>query len=86
MLHEEEPFACIECGALFGSKSTIERIMEKLAGKHSMFTTSDAARTIQMCEDCRINAQFKSTDNPFAAADKPRVRTTEDYLSGRKDH
>ena len=86
VLHEEEPFACIDCGALFGSKSTIERITEKLAGKHSMFTTSDAARTIQMCEDCRINAQFKSTDNPFAAADKPRVRTTEDYLSGRKDH
>lgn len=86
VLHEEEPFACIECGALFGSKSTIQKITEKLAGKHSMFTTSQAARTIQMCEDCRINAQFQSTDNPFAAGDKPRVRTTEDYLSGRKDH
>jgi ferredoxin len=86
VLHEEEPFACIECGTLFGSKSTIERITEKLAGKHSMFATSDAARTIQMCEGCRINAQFQSTDNPFAAGDKPRVRTTEDYLNGRKDH
>ncbi|MGI3212674.1 4Fe-4S binding protein [Roseovarius tibetensis] len=86
VLHEEEPCACIECGALFGSKSTIDRILEKLAGKHSMFATSEAARTIQMCEDCRINAQFKSSDNPFAAGDRPRVRTSEDYLSGRKDH
>ncbi|MEI4231338.1 4Fe-4S binding protein [Roseovarius sp. D22-M7] len=86
VLHEEEPFACIECGTLFGSKSTIQRITEKLAGKHSMFTTSEAARTIQMCEDCRINAQFNSADNPFAAGDRPRVRTTEDYLNGRKDH
>jgi ferredoxin len=86
VLHEEEPFACIDCGALFGSKSTIERITEKLAGKHSMFATSDAARTIQMCEDCRINAQFRSSDNPFAAGERPRVRTTEDYFRNGKDH
>ena len=86
VLNEEEPFACIECGVLFGSKSTIERITEKLAGKHSMFATSDAARMIQMCEGCRINAQFHSDDNPFAAGPRPRVRTTEDYLSKRKDH
>ena len=41
VLHEEEPFACIECGKLFGVKSTIERISEKLQGKHWMFTNSD---------------------------------------------
>ncbi len=86
VLNEEEPFACIDCGALFGVKSTIERISEKLAGKHSMFGTNDAARLIQMCDNCRVKAQFKSTDNPFAAADRPRVRTTDDYLSKRKDH
>jgi len=51
-----------------------------------MFTTSDAARTIQMCEDCRINAQFRSSDNPFAAGERPRVRTTEDYFRNGKDH
>ena len=93
VLNEEEPFACIECGALFGSKSTIQKITEKLAGKHSMFGTPDAVRTIQMCEDCRINAQFQSGDNPFAAAARPRTRTTEDDLANRtvqppdrKDH
>ncbi|MET4101158.1 ferredoxin [Roseovarius sp. MBR-78] len=86
VLNEEEPFACVECGVLFGSKSTVERITEKLAGKHAMFGTSDAARMIQMCENCRINAQFNAADNPFAASPRPRVRTTEDYLSKRKDH
>ncbi len=86
ILHEEEPFACIECGALFGAKSTIEKITEKLAGKHAMFASSDAARLIQMCDTCRINAQYHSEDNPFQGAERPRVRTTDDYLSKRKDH
>jgi ferredoxin len=84
VLNEEEPFACIECGALFGSKSTIEKITEKLAGKHSMFGTPDAARTIQMCENCRINAQFGAADSPFSSGERRRPRTTEDYLSNRK--
>jgi len=86
VLNEEEPFACIECGSLFGVKSTVERISEKLAGSHSMFATSDAARMIQMCENCRIQAQFHSEDNPFQGGERPAVRTSEDYFSKRKDH
>ncbi|SMX44338.1 4Fe-4S binding protein [Actibacterium lipolyticum] len=86
VLHEEEPFACIECGKLFGVKSTIERITEKLAGKHSMFETTAAGRLIQMCDDCRVTAQYHSSNNPFAGAERPRVRTTDDYLSKRRDH
>ncbi|WP_436399062.1 4Fe-4S binding protein [Roseobacter sp. S98] len=86
VLHEEEPFACVECGTLFGTKSTVERIMEKLAGNHHMFATSDAARMIQMCDNCRIQAQYHSENNPFSGGEKPRVRTTEDYLSKRRDH
>lgn len=86
VLNEEEPFACVECGNLFGVKSTIEKITEKLAGKHSMFGNPDAARMIQMCDNCRIQAQYHSENNPFAGAERPRVRTTDDYLSKRKDH
>ncbi|WP_424830823.1 4Fe-4S binding protein [Ruegeria sp.] len=86
VLNEEEPFACVECGALFGVKSTVERIMEKLSGTHPMFATSEQARMIQMCDDCRVNAQFHSQDNPFASAPRPKVVTTEDYFSKRKDH
>jgi len=86
VLNEEEPFACVECGKLFGVKSTIEKITEKLAGKHSMFLEGGAGRLIQMCDDCRIQAQYHSTNNPFTGAERPRVRTTDDYLSKRRDH
>ncbi len=86
VLHEEEPFACIECGSLFGSKSTIAKITEKLVGNHAMFANQNAANLIQMCENCRIQAQFHATDNPFQGGERPRTRTSDDYFSDRKDH
>ncbi|WP_282060139.1 4Fe-4S binding protein [Roseobacter litoralis] len=86
VVHEEEPFACVDCGSLFGVKSTVERITEKLAGNHAMFSSPETIRMIQMCDNCRIQAQFHATDNPFAGKERPRVRTSEDYLSKRKDH
>ena len=86
VLHEEEPFACIECGVLFGVKSTVEGITEKLANNHAMFSRPETIRMIQMCDNCRIQAQFHSENNPFAGNERPKVRTTDDYLSKRKDH
>ncbi len=86
ILNEEDPFACIECGALFGVKSTVERILEKLSGKHAMFASEKAAKMIQMCDKCRVGAQFHIENNPFAGDSRPKVRRTEDYLSKRKDH
>ena len=90
VLNEEEPFACIECGSLFGVKSTIERITEKLAGSNAMFKNPDALKMIQMCDDCRVQAQFHSNDNPFQMGEPRRPRTTDDYLnngpSKRRDH
>ena len=86
VLNEEEPFACVECGALFGVKSTVERIMEKLSGTHPRFATSEQARMIQMCDDCRVQAQLHSQDNPFTSNPKPKVVTTDDYFSKRRDH
>ncbi|WP_172294733.1 4Fe-4S binding protein [Pseudoruegeria sp. HB172150] len=86
VLHEEEPFCCIECGKPFGVTSTVERILEKLAGKHGMFRNEQAARMIQMCDDCRVNAQYHMENSPFRMGDRPRVRTTDDYLSKRRDH
>ncbi|WP_319823981.1 4Fe-4S binding protein [Thalassovita sp.] len=85
VLNEEEPFACIECGSLFGVKSTIERITEKLKS-HAMFADQDKLRLIQMCDDCRVNAQFHSDNNPLTGDDRPLPRTTADYLSKRRDH
>ena len=84
VLHEEEPFECIECGKPFGVKSTIEKIVEKLQGKHWMYTGSDNTRLIQMCDDCRVNAQYHQENSPFFAGNRPAVRTTDDYLKDRK--
>ena len=83
VLNEEEPFACISCDALFGVKSSVERIMDKLAGKHPMFADSEQAKLIQMCDKCRIEAQYHSDSSPFQAAPRPKTRTTDDYLKRR---
>ena len=85
VLNEEEPFPCVECGELFGVKSTIERITEKLS-THSMFSDPNKLRMIQMCDTCRINVQYHAEGNPFQGADRPRVRTSDDYFSKRRDH
>lgn len=86
VLHEEEPYCCVECSKPFGVKSTIEKIVTKLEGKHAMFANSAAARLIRMCDDCRVNAQYHMENNPMTGAERPRVRTSEDYLSKRRDH
>lgn len=85
VLKQEEPAACISCGALFGVQSTIDRIMAKLDGVHPMFRNSDNAKLIQMCDDCRVKAQYHAEGSPFALGNVPRPRTTDDYLSGDED-
>ncbi|HSM18739.1 MAG TPA: 4Fe-4S dicluster domain-containing protein, partial [Hyphomicrobiales bacterium] len=83
VLHEEEPFECIRCGKPFGTKSTVERVTALLAGKHAMFREPEQQKLMQMCDDCRIITQAESPTNPFASGERPRVRTTEDYLAAR---
>ncbi|HYG89950.1 MAG TPA: 4Fe-4S dicluster domain-containing protein [Azospirillum sp.] len=89
-IKEEEPFCCVRCGKPFASKSSIEKIVAALAGKHWMFATPEAANRIRMCEDCRVIDQAERGNDPFAMG-SPRVpRTTEDDLRDRaaaaKDH
>ena len=76
---EEEPFACVRCGTPFGVRSSIERMVESLAG-HAMFAAEGALDRVKMCPDCRVIDQATATDNPFAARPRPVPRTTEDYL------
>ncbi len=85
-LYEEEPFCCVVCDTPFATKSTIERISTQLAGKHSMFSSDDRSRLIQMCENCRVEAQANSSEDPFAAGNRPRVRTTEDYIEAERSN
>lgn len=86
VLKEEEPYHCIECGKPFGVKSTVERIVAKLEGQHSMFANSDNAKLIRMCDDCRVRAQYHDDSAPFRMGERPRVRTTDDYLDDKKKH
>src|SRR5207249_10005239 len=86
VLNEQEPFLCIRCGKPFGVKSTIERVVAKLAGKHWMFQNSAARlEVIRMCEDCRVTAITEQEFDPYAAPARPKARTTDDYLREREE-
>ena len=86
-LKEEEPFCCITCSKPFGTKSSIDRVLAKLEGKHWMFAGGNANRLnlIRMCEDCRIAASMNETIDPYGAPMRPKLRTTEDYLREREE-
>lgn len=79
-LHGEDPFECISCGKPFGVASTINRIVEKLEGNHWMYTNTDNLQLVKMCDDCRVKAQYHGESSPMAMGERPRVRTTDDYL------
>jgi ferredoxin len=82
ILKEEEPFCCIRCGKPFGVKSTIDRVVAKLAGKHWMYTGSRRIDVIKMCDDCRVAAATEENLDPYGAP-KKALRTTDDYLRER---
>ncbi|MGI9520718.1 MAG: (4Fe-4S)-binding protein, partial [Hyphomicrobiaceae bacterium] len=82
LVKEEEPFECISCGKPFGTKSTIERIISRLEGRHSMFQNTDQTNIIKMCDDCRVIAVAEAGGDPMTLGKRPRVRTTDDYLIG----
>jgi ferredoxin len=85
VLKEEEPFHCINCGKVFGTKSTIERITAQLAGKHWMFVNApERIDMLKMCDNCRVIAVTKATFDPYGAPERPKPRTTEDYLRERE--
>lgn len=82
VVKEEEPFECISCGKPFASKSTIDKMIESLGDKHWMFQGKGADR-LKMCEDCRVAAVFN--DEPqMASGQRPKPRTTDDYLAERE--
>ena len=85
VIKQEEPFACIACGKPFGVKSTVERVVAKLEGKHWMFKDSQARLdVIKMCADCRVGVMAEQKFDPFAGPKRPALRTTDDYLRERE--
>jgi ferredoxin len=85
VIKEEEPFECIRCGKPFGTRSSIEKIVEKLSAQHRMYKDSSAVDRLRMCDDCRVIVQFEAPDNPVAGAPRPKTRTTDDYLRERAE-
>jgi len=84
VLKHEEPFLCIRCGAPFGVKSSVERVVASLEGKHWMYKDSkQRLDVIKMCADCRVAAMAEENFDPFGAPQRPRLRTTDDYLRER---
>jgi ferredoxin len=86
IVKEEEPFQCISCGKPFGVKSTIDRVTAKLEGKHWMFKgQAKRLEVLKMCEDCRVIAMTEDSFDPYGAPERPKPRTTEDYLREREE-
>lgn len=53
VVKEDEAFRCLRCGTPFAARSSIDRIVAALAGRHPMFATPEAAERLRMCDDCR---------------------------------
>jgi ferredoxin len=85
-IKQEEPAECIRCGKPFGVKSSVERVVAKLEGKHWMYKDSKKRLdVIRMCEDCRVAVMAEEQFDPFGAPARPRLRTTDDYLREREE-
>ena len=80
ILHAEEPARCVSCDKAFGTKSTIDKVLAKLKGRHAMYQNDAQLRLIQMCDTCRIVHVSEAGNDPMRVGERPRVRTTADYL------
>ncbi len=80
LIVKDTPFECTACGKPFGSSKSIERVISKVAN-HSMFQQSARTNMLKMCEDCRVEAMFDQNDKTMDIGDRPKPRTTDDYLN-----
>ena len=83
ILKEEEPFCCIRCSKPFGVKSTIERVVAKLEGKHWMYNgSSRRLDIIKMCDDCRVAVVAEEDFDPYGTRSRRPERPTIICVSG----
>lgn len=79
VLKEEPPAICVRCAKPFGVKSSIDKVVAQLEGRHWMFTDPAITDRIRMCGDCRVVAQTRHSLDPYAGPARPATRTTDDY-------
>lgn len=80
LIKEEEPANCLRCGKPFGTKATVERIVDKLRASHWMYADDPAKLDIvRMCADCRVIVQSEAKFDPYAGPPRPKPKTNEDY-------
>jgi ferredoxin len=85
-LKEEQPFHCTVCEKPFGTRSSIERVQERLAG-HWMFSGAEGEQrrtVLTMCEDCRVEAVMNAGFDPHEDLPARRVRTAADYSAAER--
>ena len=80
MVVEDTPFNCTSCGKAFGSTKSIERVISQLSS-HSMFQSGSRTDMLKMCEDCRVEVMFNQDDKMLDIGDRPKPRTTDDYMN-----
>ena len=85
LIKEEEPAKCVRCGNAFGTQSSVDRVVEQLAGKHSMFERPEMANIMRMCADCRVVAQMELNVDPLAGGPRPTTRVTDYYIREREE-
>ncbi len=62
-LNEAEPFHCVRCGNIFGTRRLVDVMLAKVGG-HAMFASEGARRRLQMCADCRLVDMMESKSEP----------------------
>jgi ferredoxin len=70
VLNETEPFNCISCGKLLGTKKLIDNMLGKLAG-HSMFQSPESLNRLKMCADCRVVDMMSNKNEISVLTGKP---------------
>ena len=51
--------------------------------RHSMFQGKAQTDLIRMCDNCRVITLAERGGDPMAMGERPRVRTTDDYIVGK---
>ena len=70
VIKQEEPYVCIRCGKPFGVKSSVERVIASLEGKHWMF--KDSKKRLDVIRMCSRLPRGRHGRGEFRSVRRPR--------------